>query len=124
MNKRQGNSPARFFKTGYSTGSQIISLVYGSCKSISGEKSRDPGNRAQVAELVDAVRREDGCIVQFLFPDTDPAQLVTDSSYLCFSAYHNDDALLAGDTIKRCFTCRGFSFGKNRGAPGGSSCPD
>jgi hypothetical protein len=32
-----------------------------------------PGNRAQVTELVDVVRRENGFIVQALLPDTDPA---------------------------------------------------
>lgn len=40
---------------------------------IPGKKLQDPGYRAEVAELVDAVGREDGCVVQFLFPDTDPA---------------------------------------------------
>jgi hypothetical protein len=31
------------------------------------------GNRAQVAELVDAVQRENGLVVQALLPDTNPA---------------------------------------------------
>lgn len=66
------------------------------------KRSLNPGYRAQVAELVDAVRRQNGLIVQVLFPDTYSAQLVTDSSYLGFSTDHNDDAPLAGDTIKGC----------------------
>ena len=56
--------------------------------------------RAQVAELADAVRRENGFIVQALLPHTNPAYLVTDYSYLFFSTEHNDDASLAVDTIK------------------------
>jgi len=37
-----------------------------------------PGKRTQVAAAVDAVHREDSRIVEVLFPDADPAQLVTD----------------------------------------------
>jgi hypothetical protein len=76
-------------------------------------RSRGPGNRTQVSDLVDAVQCENGFVVQFLFPDTYSAQLVTDSSYLCFSTYHSNDATLAGDTIKRCITGV-FGFVKNR----------
>jgi len=82
------------------------------------KRSGNPGNRAEVAELVDAVRCENGCIVQLLFPDTDPAQLVTDSSYLSFRTYHSNDASLAGDTIKRCMKRQDFSIRENRQSPG------
>jgi len=37
------------------------------------ERSRDPEHGTQVAELVDAVQRENGLIGQFLLPDPDPA---------------------------------------------------
>jgi hypothetical protein len=63
---------------------------------------RDTGNGAEVAVLVDAVLCEEGCIVKHLFPDTDPAQLVTDYFYLFYGILHKVMFLLAGDTIKRC----------------------
>jgi hypothetical protein len=67
----------------------------------------DPEDRAEVAFLVDAVRREYGFIGQAFFPDTDPAQLVTDYFYLFYSILHRVYVYLAGDTIKRCIA--GFS---------------
>ena len=51
----------------------------------------EPGYRAEVAAAVDAVRREEGFIVKAFFPDTNPAQLVTDHSYLFSSRHHRDD---------------------------------
>jgi hypothetical protein len=41
--------------------------------------SGNPENRTEIALLVDTVRSKDRCIVKVIFPDTDPAQLVTDS---------------------------------------------
>jgi hypothetical protein len=48
----------------------------------------DPGYRAEVAATVDAVLREDRCIVEILLPDPDPAQLVTDDFDLFHSILH------------------------------------
>ncbi len=72
------------------------------------KRLRDPGSCTQVAAGVDAVQCEDSFIVEAFFPNTDPAQLVTDYSYLFFRRLHNDDAYLAGDTIKRCVKITGF----------------
>ena len=63
---------------------------------------QDPGCHAEITFLVDVVHREDCCIVKLFFPDTDPAQLVTDYFYLFYSILHSPDAYLAGDTLKRC----------------------
>lgn len=65
------------------------------------------GSRAQVAAIVDAVRREDGLIVKALLSDPNPAQLVTDYFYLFFGTLHQDDTYLAGDMIKRCINFTG-----------------
>jgi hypothetical protein len=63
---------------------------------------RGPYDRAEVAFPVDTVQCQDGFIIQVVFPDPDPAQLVTDSSEFRFSAYHGDNGYLAGDPIKGC----------------------
>src|SRR5208337_483349 len=63
---------------------------------------RNPWDRTQVAKLVDAVRGENGLIVEALFSDADPAQLVTDYFNLLFSMLHRLVVYLASDTIKRC----------------------
>ena len=70
---------------------------------------RDPGCHTQVAFLVDAIPREDGCIVKPLLPDTDSAQLITDYFYLFNSILHSPDVYLAGDTLKRCIEIARFT---------------
>jgi hypothetical protein len=65
-------------------------------------RSGDLWDRTEVADRVDAVQREEGFISEVVLPDTDPAQLVTDFSYLNYSTSHKDDVLLAADPIKRC----------------------
>ena len=71
------------------------------------KRSRDPGYRAEVAHRADIVCCENSFIGQFLFPDTDPAELVPDEPNFLFWTNHTD-ASLAGDTIKRCIRIRGF----------------
>lgn len=53
-----------------------------------GKKSAGPGDRAEVADLVDGIRGKDGIVIEIVLPYPNPAQLVTDSSYLGCSTNH------------------------------------
>jgi hypothetical protein len=68
----------------------------------------------QVAARINIIRQEDGFIVKALFSDANPAQLVTDYSYLFFSTLHKGDPSLAGDTIKKCVNIAGVSALQNQ----------